>query len=206
MHKSPWHSQVIQKERTNENKNFQYRCNTRMDREVIVKIFIGIDNGVTGSIGILDETGKLLHFGPVPTFSQTSYTKTKMRQRTRISTETLYLKLYEVFSMFITIEVRCFIERPMINATRFIPSMSAMAALEATLIVLERLGLGYQYVDSKTWQKVLLPGVQNIKGNKEQATKIASRDIGTRMFPSVAGVHTDCDGLLIAEWARRSNL
>ena len=59
------------------------------------------------------------------------------------------------------------------------------------------------YVDSKDWQKVLLP--KGTKGSDE--LKKASLDIGNRLFPQFAdNKHKDRDGILIAEYGRRLNL
>jgi len=59
----------------------------------------------------------------------------------------------------------------------------------------------YEYIDSKEWQKVLLP--KGIKGSDE--LKKASLDIGKRMFPTLK-IKKDADGLLIAEYLRRKYL
>jgi len=166
-----------------------------------MKVYLGIDNGVSASIGILDEVGHLLHFGPTPTFSQISYTKTKLRMRTRINCSKLTYLFSELIRNAPTNTYKAFIERPMINNIRFQASISAAASLEATLIALEQCSIGYEYCDSKAWQKMLLP-----QGCTGPQLKIASRDIGVRMYPSVQGLHTDCDGLLIAEWSRRLKL
>jgi hypothetical protein len=94
-------------------------------------------------------------------------------------------------------------ERPMVNPTRFKATTSALRCFEAQLILIEHLGLAYCYVDSKDWQRELLP--KGIKGADEQ--KKASKDIGKRLFPQLADFkHSDFDGLLIAEYARRKNL
>jgi hypothetical protein len=90
----------------------------------------------------------------------------------------------------------------MINNFRFQASIAAARSLEATLIVLESLHFGYEYVDSGAWQKVLLPA--GVKGAPK--LKKASKDVGLRMFPMHAEIineHGDADALLIAEWARR---
>ena len=100
-------------------------------------------------------------------------------------------------------DIRVICERPMINPTRWKASMSAIRCWEAQLIILEVLGVSHQFVDSKEWQKMMLP--KGIKGSDEQ--KKASKDIGKRLFPSLADFkHTDFDGILIAEFARRANL
>jgi hypothetical protein len=88
----------------------------------------------------------------------------------------------------------------MVNSARFSASMSAVRCLEATLIAIEEVGFSYQYVDSKEWQKLLLP--KGLKGSDE--LKKASFDVGKRMFPTLA-IKKDADGLLIAEYLRRKD-
>jgi len=101
--------------------------------------------------------------------------------------------------------IRAFIERPYMNPKGFKATASALRCLEATLISIERAaGLSYEYIDSKQWQKVMLP-----KGCKGPDLKTTSRDIGCRLFPEHTKVirkHKDADSLLIAEWARRAGL
>jgi hypothetical protein len=164
-----------------------------------MKNYIGIDNGVSGSIGIL--TGDESYFFKIPTKSEQSYTKTK-KNITRISVIefTTLLKNLDVLENTCVV-----IERPMVNPGRFTATLSAMRALEATIIVLEQLQLPYLYLDSKEWQKSLLPS--GIKGSPE--LKKASLDIGKRLFPHLGEEiqkQKDADGLLIAEYARRTNL
>jgi len=164
------------------------------------KIYIGIDNGVTGSIGIVSPNGA--EFYSTPTFKQLSYTK-KVQKISRIDT-------YELMTLlnprnFPDKEIKVLIERPFVNPTGFKATQSAMRALEATLIVLETFKLPYEYIDSKQWQKEMLPA--GIKGTA--ALKDASSDIGCRLFPTLKREiekQKDADGLLIAEWARRKQL
>ena len=69
------------------------------------KVFIGIDNGVTGSIGIItDESSE---FFMVPTFSQQSYTKAKANI-TRIDHEALFNKL----SQYKDSQILCHVRTP----------------------------------------------------------------------------------------------
>ena len=75
----------------------------------------------------------------------------------------------------------------------------AVRAFEATIVALEQLHIPYQYIDSKEWQKALLP-----KGCKGKELKKASHDIATRLFPVITlKKNEDADGLLIAEYAKR---
>lgn len=158
--------------------------------------YIGIDNGTTGTIGILDGDTSVLVETPV--FQTLGYQKSKVRHIHRIDVPALK-KLLKQYDPFMT---RVAIERPMINVTRFQASISAARSLEATLIVLESLRFGYEYIDSGHWQKALLPvGVKGAPNLKK-----ASKEVGLRMFPMHAEIikkHGDADGILIAEWARR---
>lgn len=159
--------------------------------------YVGIDNGVSGSLGIVSESGEEAFYHPMPTKSGQDYTKAK-KNITRID--------YPQLVSLLTGRTPCkvFVERPMVNPRRFVATTSAVRALEAVLIACEGLVLPYQFIDSRQWQRVLLP--QGVEGPE---LKKASLDIGSRLFPSLAEVikkQGDADGLLIAEFARRSKL
>jgi hypothetical protein len=160
--------------------------------------YIGIDNGVSGSIGVL-STDLPPEFILPPVKSEQNYTKTK-KNITRID----YPKLAEYFARFADHpeNVHVMLERPMVNPGRFMATTSALRALEATLIILEQFKFPFEYIDSKEWQKVLLP--HGLKGPDE--LKKASHDIGCRLFPQFTELfdkHKDADGMLIAEYCQR---
>jgi hypothetical protein len=161
-------------------------------------IFVGIDNGVSGSIGIVPGTGEgslvPLYF-KMPIEKQLNYTKTKAWiNRINVS------GFYQILSTFQSSVVTIAMERPMVNPGRFKATVSALRALEATLITVERLGMSYRYIDSKEWQKALLPA-----GLEGPELKEASLQVGMRLFPKVDfGNFKDADGLLIAEYLRRT--
>lgn len=169
------------------------------------KIIIGIDNGVTGTIGWV---GDGCTAGPsmikTPVKSEQSYTKAK-KNITRVDFIQVQ-QLLDTLTNHLTFrsDALVVIERPMVNPMRFTASCSALRALESTLIAIETLGLARMYVDSRDWQKVLLP-----KGCQGPELKDASEDIGCRLFPECEKIirkHGDADSLLIAEWARRAGL
>lgn len=89
------------------------------------------------------------------------------------------------------------LERPMVNPRRFFASMSAMRAVESTLIALEAFDIPVTYLDSKEWQHVMLP-----KGLKGDDLKKGSLAIGKKLFPKLP-LKVDADGVLIAEYLRR---
>lgn len=159
------------------------------------KTYIGIDNGVSGSVGTVDSSGTLTNFLKIPIFECQDYNKDK-KNINRIDTVTLEHWLKQFSNAMVLLE------RPMKNPGRFNASISALRALEATLIVLERLDFSYMFIDSKEWQQDLLP--RGIKG--ADALKKASLDIGKRLFPEFKDLYRgDADGILIAEWGRRQN-
>ena len=160
-------------------------------------VLVGVDNGVTGTIGIVGEgiEPKIYH---TPVKKELNYTK-KKDNITRLDAN----GFADILKQFDAKDVMVVMERPMVNPTRFKSTTSALRCFEAELTLIEHFGFPYCYVDSKDWQKVLLP--KGIKGADEQ--KKASKDIGKRLFPQLADFkHTDFDGLLIAEYARRKNL
>lgn len=170
------------------------------------KIYIGIDNGTTGTIGVTGE-GWIPVMVETPVVKEQSYTKAK-NEITRIDHRALRLWLMENVLKkqgFIPSDILAVIERPMINPMRFKASISAARSLESTLCVMEDFGIPLMYVDSKAWQRKMLP--EGCKGTDE--LKKASKDIGCRLFPGLSDTitkHKDADGLLIAEWARREGL
>ncbi len=151
-------------------------------------MIIGIDNGTTGTIAILDEG--LVFFGKVPTKKEFSYTKKKQKV-TRIDTK----KLRELLDLPPS---KVIIERPLVNPGMFKATVSGVRALEAVLIVAEEAGHTVSYIDSKEWQKAMLPA-----GSKGKQLKKASLEVGNKLYPQVQSYkHPDRDGLLIAEYSK----
>jgi len=158
------------------------------------KTFIGIDNGVSGSIGIISEDKISLFAMPVK--KCLDYVK-KERYLNRIDVN----KLESLLAEYKPEETIVGIERPMVNPMRFRASVSALRALEATLIVLEKLKLPLLYIDSKRWQKELF-GKTKVKD-----LKLMSLEISRRLFPMVNyDGFKDADGLLIAEYLKRQEM
>ena len=162
------------------------------------KLYIGIDNGVSGTIGAIYGGTVLLIQTPI--FSEQNYTK-KKKNISRIHFKELDDWFRWLLGEFLPVSIFCLVERPMVNPGRFSASISALRALEATLILIEKYSIPFQYVDSREWQKVLLP-----QGSKGDQLKADSRDMGIRLFPQYKEAirnHKDADGLLMAEYCRR---
>lgn len=152
---------------------------------------IGIDNGVTGAIGSSD-------FGlwPIPVKFGQDYTK-KKQNVTRVDVPELINTFKSYGDIFLVIE------RPMVNPGRFKATMSAIRCLESILVVCDLLEIPYTFIDSRLWQKELLPN-----GVKGKELKDTSRDIGKRLFPGLSDAidkQGDADALLIHEYAVRHN-
>lgn len=164
------------------------------------KFYIGIDNGVSGSIGMIATSPtytKAVHYVKTPTKVEQNYTK-KADKITRIDA----VKLKQLFGYISPgAEVYILLERPLVNPKMFKATLSAMRALEATMAIIESMGFAYQYLDSKEWQKELLPA-----GTKGEDLKTASLQIAQRLYPGklIKG-HKDADGLLIAHYCMLKN-
>lgn len=154
------------------------------------RTFIGVDNGVSGNITILSSTGGVILHINTPIKKHLNYTKKKAFMN-RVD----FQKTLSVFKSAGK-DTFCMIERPMVNPMRWVASVSAIRCLEATEILLEELLIPYQFIDSKEWQKVLLPS-----GLKGDQLKKAADDVAKRLFPKQ--IIFNSDSLLIAEYCRR---
>ena len=159
------------------------------------KIYVGIDNGCTGTIGIIGNG--ICEFCKTPSKKEQDYTK-KQKNISRLDV----VSFVSLFSKFNKNDLVFVLERPMINSLRFNSSIVAARCFESELSQIELMGCKHLFIDSKEWQKELLPN--GCVGNK---LKKASKDIGNRLFPQLESFkHPDRDGILIAEYARRKNL
>ena len=178
-----------------------------------MKTYIGIDNGTSGSIGIIQPYAN--RFLPTPTFMQDSYTKPELKKKTktakkrtlvqkkisRLDHKAFHKMLVEVTDT--SPEILIILERPMINPRRFAASMSAMRCLESQIVAIEDLNIPYRYIDSKEWQKAMLP--KEVAG--AEALKYASECRGSDMWPQYEKLfhkQGDADSMLIAEYAKRA--
>lgn len=168
-------------------------------------IRIGIDNGVSGSVAAVNEDCSWSVVADMPTYSEQDYVR-KKQNVTRIDTGDLHHWFQDVVVAYCGGEegVRVVLERPMIFPGRFRATMSAIRAWEAVLIVLANFPWPRIVIDSRKWQKELLP-----EGCHGSELKTASVQVGCRLFPDHHHWiidHKDSDSLLIAEWARRNKI
>lgn len=156
------------------------------------KTFIGIDNGVSGAITILNESNEIILHSKTPVKNCLNYTKKKAFMN-RVDFPKFKALLEQAGG-----DTFCMIERPMLNPTRFNASISALRCLEATTILLEELQIPYQFLDSKEWQKELLPS-----GLVKDELKVAADQVAQRLFPKQKVYNSD--SILIAEYCLRKN-
>lgn len=160
-----------------------------------------IDNGSTGSIGVFGKDD--CHFLLTPVFKVQDYTK-KKKTISRLNVKVFENVLSELAPQ--RNKTLVYLERPLINSTMFNTSVVAARLFEAQLVTLESLGYPYQIVDSKDWQRGLLPSSGH-KGTTSAILKKESMDIGLRLFPQFSDIikkHKDADGILGAYAMYRS--
>jgi hypothetical protein len=164
-----------------------------------MKYFLGIDNGVSGSLSMLDEMGNIKFFINTPCFKEQNYTK-KEYIINRINTN----KLFEILTPYVGENVRVMLERPLVNNSFFSSTCSAMRSLEATLIVLEKLKFKYEFLDSTEWQNELLPEYWRGELVEKKLLKIASLEVGKQLYPQTDfSGFKDADGLLISHYCKQ---
>lgn len=158
------------------------------------RLIIGIDNGVTGSWGVVGE--KEMFLKP-KTIKFRKYTKDE-KYITRIDFSSNLRVLNSIVKDIPLYQTLAVLERPMINPRRFVSSTSALRCWESTLILMESIGIPYVYIDSKEWQKKMLSGFGAL-GAEE--LKKSSLEIGNKLYPQFSNhKHPDRDGLLIASY------
>ena len=174
-------------------RGFRHAGRTRIEEGYVFDTVVFIDNGSSGSIGMI--TRGRSGFVLTPIRKMQDYTKRKK------TISRLNVKLFEsLLSEWAPDPGRTivYLERPLINSTMFNTSIAAARLFEAQLVTLESMGYPYQIVDSKDWQRGVLPS-SGKKGTTSSILKKESMDIGTRLFPMHAqliGKHKDADGIL----------
>lgn len=157
------------------------------------------DNGTTGTLGWVAGPPAVADMIEVPTKKRSSFHKDP-RSTTVIDIDELEKVLRNMMerAKVKPCDIIAYRERPMINPKRWQASMSASRADEAETILLEKLGIKYQYVDSKAWQRHILPS-SGKKGTTSDMLKAESKDIGIKMFKHLSAIiekHGDADGIL----------
>lgn len=164
-------------------------------------IYIGIDNGVTGSIGVIQNDK--VHFILTPHKKELDFQSTSKKFINRIDHE----KLYDILDNFSGVKTKVMLEQPMQNPRLWKASVSAIRAFENTIIALDRLNMHREYISVHSWRRELLPGYTRTM--KLPQAKLVAMEMATRLFPQFKDEfeqHKDPDGIMIAEYCRRMNI
>ena len=157
-------------------------------------IYVGIDNGVTGSVGWIDKVTGEYGMALTPTMERAGYQKKAKLVRV-LDREALIELLGGLLGLS---AVRVIMERPYTGPRRS-TEISAARFDEHCTEVLERLSIPYEYVDSRQWQSKCLP--HGISGSAKR--KLFSLQIGSRMYPKVTDTinkRGDADGMFLAHF------
>jgi hypothetical protein len=180
--------------------------------------FIGIDNGVSGTMGVIYPSGEY-HMIHTPVKNKLHWTKVEQRVN-RVDHVKFKSLLKKVLKKSKT-NLKIYIERPFSNAMRYKAAISAARCHEAMEVIFEQLKIPYEILDSKNWQDVLLPKLNTKRkkqkvdpntGKKKRHTrsdtdlKKLSLEVGKRLFPKIKIKHADYDGILIAEYGKRTSI
>ena len=139
---------------------------------------IGLDNGATGSMAVWDSNTNVMTMYKLPTKKELDYTK-KVKHITRIDYP-LFRDLLQEIKKDTNNDIHVYMEKPFMAGAMFLMvSINAFRCMESQLIALEECQIGYTVINSKDWQKHILPS--GIKGSKE--LKKASLDIARRLYP-----------------------
>lgn len=159
------------------------------------KVWIGWDNGIGNISAVWPD--KLAEYKITPIKKCLNYTK-KVAYISRLDRTATWELIAGWTEGYMPVVV---IERPMVNPGRFKATASGLRVCEAQECLMEDMGIPYRFIDSKEWQKVMLPA-----GVKGPETKTASLAVGERLFPHLKDkFKNDADSLLIAEYIRRNN-
>ena len=193
-------------------------------------LFLGIDNGVSGSMTIMDATGRVLLYEHVPTYKEVKWTKPKTT-KTKSGKKTVkhdYITLVDIDAMqrilvkytSLVSDVYCFLERPAISyaaAWSMQTSISAGMSWAYVTYVLKKLKINRTDIDSKMWQKAFIPEATGEKnkeymktlkaGERNKLLKEASDMFAKSIWPGFSSKELGGgDSVCIAEYGRRTIL
>ncbi len=165
-----------------------------------MELYLGIDNGVSGSIGYVtkDQSGAGQILMPVKSERRWTKKESYSRRIDWVEAEKLIKVLMMKYGSHPD-ETFVLCERPMVNPQMFFASMSALRAHESIIIVLEMIGLSRRYIDSREWQRYLMPRIRGKEDLKKNSILVAQQLFPVFEFDNRC---EDADGLLIAEYAR----
>lgn len=196
---------------------------------------LGIDNGITGSLTLMNPDGKVVLYAPVPIYKERKWTKPKQvvikKKATKKTPSQKTKKLeYDEITLIdidalqrllvthtsILSDIHCFLERPAISyaaAWSMKTSISAAMSWAYTVFVLKKLGIDRTDLDSKEWQKCLIPeatGEHNKEymktlkaGERNKLLKESAYALAQALYPGFKSKDLGAgDSICIAEYGR----
>lgn len=186
---------------------------------------LGIDNGVTGSVALMNPQGKVVYYGPVPVYKERKWTKPK-KEKLKTKVKTVYdeITMIDVDSLQRILvkytstisDIHCFLERPAISyaaAWSMKTSISAAMSWAYVVYVLNKLKIPRTDIDSKEWQHQLIPEasgeknkeyMKNLKkGERNKLLKDASYELAKTLCPEFSSKDKGAgDSICICEYGR----
>lgn len=186
---------------------------------------LGIDNGITGSIALMDQNGKVIYHAPVPVYKERKWTKPK-KQKLKTKTKIVYdeitvIDIDALQRMLVTFtsqtsDIHAFVERPAISyaaAWSMKTSISAAMSWAYVIYVLKKLQIPRTDLDSKEWQHQLIPEASGEKnkeymktlkaGERNKLLKEAAYDLAKTLYPKLNSKDKGAgDSICICEYGR----
>jgi len=157
-------------------------------------VYIGVDNGVSGTIGIYGDS--VIEVYKVPVRKGCSDYSAN-HSITRVDVDSLR----GIMCRYTGGDVKVILEYPYFNMKNIRTTFVAGRCLEAELIVLEGLGLEYSFVSARVWQSDLFPGIRGRLELKRRSLMFGIDKLGGK----VSGF-SDFDGLCIAYWGFKNRV
>ena len=170
------------------------------------KVYVAIDNGVTGAIAMMDELGDLLYLNLTPVRKGMDYTKARNLINRLDGTA-----FKEILAPLIPSKTVIRLERPAASPKlNWKNTVSAIRCDEAQQIVMEGLGLPFQHIDSRDWQTSMLkipkkkkvtPVTKHLKAklSKEELAAVVAENKASKAYNSRISGQTKKQAVAMAE-------
>jgi hypothetical protein len=164
-----------------------------------MKIYIGIDNGVSGAAVAIDDSGKIIDYLVMPI--------QKARRRNEVDVRAFVKWLSSISANWIA-DIKVIIEEPG-GSKSASAAVSMEGSFQALRGALESRRASWERITPRSWQKIMIPGCKTGE-TKPRALECAKRlwpDQDWKATPRCKVPHAGLvDAALIAEYARRTNL
>lgn len=183
------------------------------------RVYIGIDNGISGAIAVVSEDRNAAFVLPIPIVSHSATKRKRDKKTGQMVTAVKKSNSYDtdgLANLFVLLrqnyDIRgVYLEQAQVmHRDGKVSAGKVMVGFGIMQGVLAALGIGYSLVAPQTWQSRLIKGVIGVD-TKERAFKVA-KTIYPFMHDSLARVNRNgrteindgaCDAILLAELALR---